>query len=61
MDSLSSRLNVLPIEKDHFDLYANEFRDALSLRYSKPLQQLPSICDGCGDLFSTTHALDCRK
>ena len=50
-DSLSSWLNVLPIEKDHFDLSANEFRDALSLRYAKPLLQLPSTCDGCGELF----------
>ena len=60
-DSLSSWLNVIPTKKDFYDLSANEFRDALSLRYSKPLLLLPPNCDGCGDLFTTTHALDCRK
>ena len=59
--SLSCWLNALPILRDHFDLSAVEFRDALCVRYLKPLLQVPSKCDGCGDLFTTSHALDCRK
>ena len=27
----------------------------------KPLQNLPPSCDGCGQLFTTSLALDCRK
>ena len=58
--NLSSWLAVLPIEKDQFDLSAQEFRDGLALRYRKPLLCLPSNCDGCGASFTVTHALDCR-
>jgi hypothetical protein len=60
-NSLSAWLNAIPVRKDHFDLNANEFRDALCLRYMKPLLNLPSFCDGCGQPFTTSHALDCRK
>uniref|UniRef100_A0A1X7UPG6 Uncharacterized protein n=1 Tax=Amphimedon queenslandica TaxID=400682 RepID=A0A1X7UPG6_AMPQE len=59
--SLSAWLLVPPIERDNFDLSANEFRDGLALRYGKPLLQLPPVCDGCGSEFLVTHALDCRK
>ena len=27
----------------------------------KALKDLSPICDGCGAMFTTTHALDCRK
>ena len=27
----------------------------------KPLLQLPLHCDGCGETFTTSHALDCRR
>ena len=54
-------LLVPPIEKENFDLSAEEFRDGLALRYGKPLLQLPPTCDGCGSDFSVTHALDCCK
>ena len=40
---------------------AQQFRDALCLRYHCPLSLLPGSCDGCGGDFSLTHALDCRK
>ena len=60
-DCLSAWLLVPPIEKENFDLSAEEFRDGLALRYGKPLLQLPPVCDGCGSDFSVTHALDCRK
>ncbi len=59
--SLSGWLTATPIMKDHFDLSAFEFRDALCLRYSKPLLLTPPNCDGCGNPFTTSHALDCRR
>uniref|UniRef100_A0A1X7UHG6 Uncharacterized protein n=1 Tax=Amphimedon queenslandica TaxID=400682 RepID=A0A1X7UHG6_AMPQE len=60
-DSLSSWLSVLPTTKDNFDLSCTEFRDAICLRYSKPLLELPPNCDGCSSEFTTSHALDCKK
>ena len=36
-------------------------RDALSLRYHRPLLKTPAHCDGCGKEFSFQHALDCKK
>ena len=59
--SLTNWLNTLPIQKDHFDLSATEFRDTLCIRYLKPLLNIHPHCDGCGEPFSTSHALDCRK
>ena len=56
----SSWLSVLPLWSHHFDLSAQEFRDALALRYRKPLLNLPPVCDGCGSLFIVEHALDCH-
>ena len=44
--SLSALLTAVPIQRDHFDLSATEFSDALCLRYMKPLVQLPLKCDG---------------
>ena len=60
-ERLSSWLNVSPISKNHFDLTAQEFRDALAIRYKKPLLGVPSHCDDCGALFDLFHALSCRK
>lgn len=60
-DSLSGWLTVLPVQKDNLNLTAAEFRDALCLRYLKPLLDLPTVCDGCGAPFTTSHALDCMK
>ena len=57
----SGWLNVLPLAQHHFDLSAQQFRDALSLRYHRPLSLMPASCDGCGGDFSLTHALDCCK
>ena len=37
LNDLSGWLTVLPMSQDHFDLTAQEFRDALALRYRKPL------------------------
>ena len=55
----SSWLTVLPITRHQFDLSAAEFHDSLALRCHRPL--FPANCDGCGDVFNLTHALDCRK
>ena len=47
--------------KHHFDLSAQEFSDALALRYKKPLLCVSSTCDGCGAPFDLSHSLICRK
>ena len=60
-NDLSCWLSVMPIEKDKFDLTAQEFRDALAIRYKKPLLNIPSSCDGCGFPSSLDHFLVCRK
>ena len=52
-------LSVLPSIKNNAVLSPREFRDGLSLRYQKPLIQLPSVCDGCGSRFSVDHGLNC--
>ena len=57
----SSWLTALPIAHHHFDLSATEFRDALALRYNRPLLKMPTNCDGCGAATSLEHALDCKK
>jgi hypothetical protein len=57
----SGWLTVLPVAQHHFDLSAQEFRDALSLRYRRPLLSVPSNCDGCGAPFTLSHALDCKR
>lgn len=56
----SAWLTALPLKHQHFDLSASEFRDALSMRYSRSPQGLPSSCDGCGSPFSPEHALSCK-
>ena len=58
--NLSGWLAVLPLARDQFDLSPQEFRDALALRYRKPMLNLPGNCDGCGATFTIDHALDCR-
>jgi len=57
----SGWLNVLLLIHHHFDLLAQQFRDALCLQYHRPLSLIPASCDGCGEEFSLTHALDCHK
>jgi len=55
----SGWLNVLPLIHHHFDLSAQQFRDALCLYYHHPLSLIPAY--GCGEDFNLTHALDCCK
>ena len=58
---MSTWLTVMPIARYNFDLAPQEFRDALAIRYKKPLSRIPAMCDGCGLLFDMSHALDCRR
>ena len=51
----------MSIEKDNFKLTAQEFCDALAIRYKKPLLSVPPFCDGCGSPFSLDHFLICSK
>ena len=57
----SSWLTVLPIALNHFDLPSTEYCDSLELHYHRPFLKAPANCDGCGEVFNMTHALDCRK
>ena len=58
--NVSGWLSVLPLEKDQFDLSAQQFRDVFALHYRKPLLNLPGTYDGCGATFSVDHTLDFR-
>ena len=52
---------VVPSTVNGTELGAQEWRDALFLRYRLELPDLPSHCDGCDTKFSISHALDCKK
>ena len=60
-NDLSAWLSVMPIACDNYDLTAQEFRDALAVRYKKPLLSVPPHCDGCGAPSSLDHFLICKK
>ena len=51
----------MPLEVNGTGLSAQEFRDALLLRYGTTPPDLPHRCDGCGACFSVEHALQCKK
>ena len=61
INDLSCWLTVLPLEKDNFGLTAQEFYDALAVRYKKPLLNIPPSCDGCGSPSSLDHFLISKK
>ena len=54
-------ITVLPSTVNGKDLGAQEWRDALFLRYGLEPPDLPKYCDGCKARFSISHALDCKK
>ena len=58
---ISHWLTSFPLEHYHFDLAPIEFRDALALRFLRTPPGLPSRCDGCGEIFTLQHGLDCPK
>jgi hypothetical protein len=43
------------------ELSAQEFRDALLLRYARCPPDLQIRCDGCQQKFSVHHALECKR
>ena len=60
MPGTSSLLGVLPLAEFGFALNKGEFRDALSLRYGRPLKGLHAMCP-CGQKYNVTHAFNCKK
>ena len=56
----SNWISTLPLEDQGFTLNKGEFRDALAIRYNKPLRNLPSKCP-CGQQFNLNHALNCKR
>ena len=54
-------LTVLPSTVNGTEMGAQEWRDALFLRYGLEPPDLPSHCDGCDAKFSISHAFDCKK
>ena len=57
----STWLSIVPTTDNHFALSPDEFRDALSVRYLFSPKRIPDTCDGCGEHFDLTHALNCKK
>ena len=57
----STWLSVIPLESNHFDMSAIEFRDALALRYGRLPVNLPSHCDADDNPFTVDHALNCAR
>ena len=43
------------------ELGAQEWRNALFLRYGLDTPDLPTYYDGCNTKFSICHALDCKR
>jgi hypothetical protein len=54
-------LSILPSTVNGTELSAQEFRDALSMRYGDAPSDLPASCDGCDARFTLQHALSCKK
>ena len=54
-------LSVLPSTVNGTELSAQEFRDALLMRYGITPPDFPATCDGCEASFTLQHALSCKK
>jgi hypothetical protein len=54
-------LSTRPSLLNGSDLSAEEFRDGIRLRLGLTPTSLPPRCDGCGERFTTEHAMSCRK
>ena len=54
-------LIVQPSTVNGTDLGAQEWCDALFMRYGLETLDLPTHCDGCQSKFSISHALECKK
>eukprot|EP00957_Ditylum_brightwellii_P021178 1596687-Ditylum_brightwellii.AAC.1 len=51
---------MVPRYKINNVLGQGEFWDGLLLRYMCEPQDLPSHCEGCGEKYGISHALDCK-
>ena len=40
--------------------FCPKFRDVLSLRHGRPLEDVPAMCP-CGQKYNVTHAFNCKK
>ena len=60
MPVASPWLGVLHLAEFGFAITKGEFRDALSLRYERPLKGFLAMCP-CGQKYNVTHALNCKK
>jgi hypothetical protein len=59
--STGAWLTTLPNRLNGSDLSAEEFRDGIRLRFGMLPNAMPPHCDGCGEKFTTEHAMSCRK
>ena len=57
----STRLTGAPSYKNGFSTTPDVFRDAVALRYRRIPPKMKSVCDSCGEDFTVSHALDCKK
>ena len=57
----STWLTVAPTYENGFSMTPDVFRDAVALRYGRIPPKMKSVCDGCGEDFTVSHALDCKK
>ena len=56
----SSWLTCLPLAEHDFVVNKQEFKDAMSLRYGKPINGMPRYCS-CGEANNLNHALICKR
>ena len=61
MPKTGAWLTVQPFTVNGTDLGAQEWRDALFLRYVLDPPDLPEYCDGCNAKFTFCHALDSKR
>jgi hypothetical protein len=54
-------LTTMPSLLNGTELSADEFRDGARIRFGLSPTALPHRCDGCGERFTTEHAMSCRK
>ena len=52
---------MLPFKVNETELGAQEWRDALFIRYGLVPPDLPKYCNVCEARFTISHALDCKK
>ena len=52
----SNWLPVIPLKEMNFDLNKREFRNAIRLRYDRPIPDAQSVCV-CGVRFTVDHTM----